>query len=489
MTRAVDLSNDNAAERFGVIRSELMSFVLLLCLACSGSSPGTDILLITVDTLRPDHLGIYGYERPTSPNIDRFFRRGMVFENSYSTDARTPPSVISVLSGQLPQHHGVRRFIQLVPDDTELIPDLLPAKYQTAGFVANAVLTDQAIGVAGRFDHFDDYIDTKEQYHPGFERSAERTTDAALKWLEDERDPERPAFLWIHYMDPHSPYLPPEDWQRSFTHDEPVLVSSKNLAALTFRAHPGGAEALEGEYADGLVFVDAYDEEIAYLDSQVGRLLDWYEGRHPVEEALVLLTADHGESMIEHELYFAHGYHVHEELIRVPLLMRGPGAREGRCSGLVSGIDLAPTIVRFAGASIPEELQGLDLRQARAIEPERIVFAETRIKGYPGNLFRSRFWRAAIQGQRKWLLGFSMDSTKLEEQHFVDLRSDPGELTQQAWRDGAAATRLVQLDQADTFRGEALKKIRKGRRPTEPIVDPRATEEQRETLRALGYLE
>ena len=119
--------------------------------------------------------------------------------------------MISILSGQLPQDHGVRMFIQLVPQQTKLIPDLLPPEYQTAGFVGNAVLTDQAMGIAHRFDHFDDYIDTKAVYSRNYERNAVRTTDAALRWLREERDPEQPLFLWIHYMDPHSPHRAPEN--------------------------------------------------------------------------------------------------------------------------------------------------------------------------------------------------------------------------------------------------------------------------------------
>ena len=164
--------------------------LLALC-ACS-SEPAGDILLITVDTLRPDHLGLYGYERATSPNIDRHFANAAIFERAYATSANTSPSVISILTGQLPHDHGVRKFYQLLSDDVQLVTDLLPDAYQTAAFVSNIVLTDEAMGIARYFDHYDDHVDERESTRKIFERSAQRTTDAALLWIAEHRDPERP---------------------------------------------------------------------------------------------------------------------------------------------------------------------------------------------------------------------------------------------------------------------------------------------------------
>ena len=135
---------------------------LSLLPSCSASEPETagpsgsgsgDILLVTVDTLRPDHLGIYGYARATSPNLDRWFADGAIFERAYATEANTPPSVVSILTGLLPQEHRVRLFYQLLPQETRLVSELLPPAYQTAAFVSNIVLTDEALGAAGRFDH------------------------------------------------------------------------------------------------------------------------------------------------------------------------------------------------------------------------------------------------------------------------------------------------------------------------------------------------
>ncbi|MFQ5515581.1 MAG: sulfatase [Myxococcota bacterium] len=442
-------------------------------------------MLITVDTLRADHLGIYGYTRRTSPRVDGLFREGTVFENSYSAEARTPQSVISILSGRLPQEHGVRAFSQLVPQATKLIPDLLPPAYQRAGFVGNAVLTHEATDLGDRFDHFDEFLDSRVPNSHRIERRAGRLTDAALLWLADGRDPARPLFLWLHYMDPHRPYRAPECRPLSFSHDEPHWVSPDDPAAFDlYKEVEEGVKAV-----DGLDFVDAYDEEIAYLDAQLGRLLDGFARHTSLDRTLVILTADHGESMLEHEIYFAHGYHVYEKILRVPFLLRGPGFGRKRRAGLVSGIDVAPTVLGFAGARIPEEMRGLDLGAARRVDSKRVVFAETTIRGFMGVGFDSRFWRAAIQGDRKWFLGFSADSTRLLERWFIDLHEDPGETSPRAWRDSRAAKTLLALAEADPVRGDALKRFERGRIPSVPIVDPRATRIQRERLRALGYLE
>lgn len=455
-----------------LVTSSLLS--LASCTAPRGDRPG-DILLITVDTLRADHLGLYGYPRATSPNLDRWFEGGAVFERAYSTEANTPQSVISILSGLLPQEHGVRLFYQLVPDRTQLISDLLPPAYQTAAFVSNLSLTDEATGLAHRFDHFDDFVDEGDVF---YERNARRTTDAVLLWLRKARSSERPLFLWVHYIDPHGPYHPPQDWQRSFKHGKPALVSAERVP----RANRPTAVLQTGERADGLLAVDAYDEEIAFTDLQVGRLLDGYAALAAVDEALVIFTADHGESMMEHEIWFAHGYHVYEEIIRVPLMLRGPRLEHGRRAELASGVDVLPTVLAFAGNRVPASLSGRDLRRRSPIARERVVFAEA--------TWQRRQWRAAIWGQGKWLIRVSRRTGRVTGSRYYDLQTDPHELEPQSWNGGSpVAERLLELSRTDPDPGGIPSRYARGLRRGAPKVAPRATDEQLERLRHLGYVE
>ncbi len=440
---------------------------------CSADRP--DIILISIDTLRPDHLGLYGYERPTSPNLDRWFADAARFERCYATEASTSPSVVSMLSGRYPDEHRVRLLYQLVPPDLELVTDWLPDEYQTAAVVSNIVLTDEASGLARYFQFYDDFVDEKEPYRVNYERNARRTTDAALRWLREARDPERPLFLWVHYIDPHGPYHPPDDWTPSFTHVGFVPLETERV--LAYQIEPG--------IDDALTYVDRYDEEIAYMDAHVGRLMDVYAETRPIDEAFVVFTSDHGESMIEHERWFTHGYHVYDEIARVPLLIRGPGIAAGSHDALVSGIDVVPTILRMAGVSVPSELRGYDLADPGAVPRDRMVFTEGTQEQYS--------LRAAVQGQGKWIALIAKGSYQVLDRRFYDLAGDPEEMTQISWDDreggaGEAGTRLLELIASDPDPGGLPDAYSAGMRLRAPKIAPRVSEEDLERLRSLGYV-
>lgn len=444
---------------------------LLLACCAEASAPG-DVLLITVDALRPDHLGLYGYGRPTSRNLDRWMSDATVFSRAYSVGSQTATSVPSMLSGRLPQDHGVRIIWQLLPDDTPLIPDLLPPSYQTAAFVSNMVLTTEANGIGKRFDHYDDFVDERESDRLMFERNAARTVDAAVHWLSEGRDPARPLFLWVHLIDPHGPYEPPADWAPRFDHPSPRPIDPERVAE--YMRLP--------DVDDGLVYVDRYDEEIAFADHHLGRLLRSYSENADWEEALIIFSSDHGESMMEHERWFAHGYHVYEEIVRVPLAVRGPGADPGRRDDLVSTIDIAPTILRFTGAPVPADLRGIDLRAAGEADPDRSVFVE----GYADQIQ----WRAELRGDRKWMVKLGRGAREIEETRFYDLAADPGELSPKSWpvEDGAPS-QLLDLCAADPDPGGLPESYERGARLSAPKIAERADPQTLEKLRSLGYVD
>ena len=453
----------------------LIAFGVVLLTSCDvrSSERSGDILLLTADTLRPDHMGIYGYERSTTPALDSFFEGSLVFERAYSTEANTSPSVASMLTGELPQDHRVRLLYQLLESDIPIITELLPPEYQTAGFVSNIVLTEEAFGISDRFDHYDDFVDEKEPLRVSYERSANRTTDAVERWLETERDTTRPIFLWVHYIDPHGPYRPPAHWERSFGHDSPLLIEEERIPAYT----------REEGVLDGLAYVDAYDEEIAYMDSEIGRLLDSYSRLSGIETALVIFTADHGESMMEHERWFTHGYRPYEEIVRVPLMIRGPEFNLGRSEALSSGIDLVPTMLAFAGAPIPSQLKGFDLRRVDDIPINRVVFAEATEDNDQ--------LRAAIGYTGKWMVGLRRGDSDPVQRICFDLLGDPGELVRMKWPEQSAnlpgVAQLLELIRVDPDLGGLPLRSVGGIRLTAPKVDPRVSEEVIEQLEMLGY--
>ena len=455
--------------------------LLLAGLGCGAPPQPMGILLVSIDTLRADHLGIYGYERDTSPNIDSFFAPGAVYQRAYATGSRTPPSVASMLTGRYPAGHRVRLFYQKLPPRIASIPDLLPEEFQTAGFVGNAVIADDAMGIGSRFDHFEDEVDRPALYTNNVERSAGPLTDAALRWLSDQRDPERPYFLWVHYMDPHSPYLPPEDWeQRGYTHDEPRWVEPTRLAKNNIQRE----EAAEGQPVDALVSLDAYDEEIAYTDHHIGRLLSAFEAASSRENSLALLTADHGESMLEHQIYFIHGYQVYDEMVRVPMLVRAAQLEPGRRSSLASLVDVLPTVLSHALVAPPQELPGRDLR-ARSGNTDRRVFAET--------TYLDNHWAAAWQGTNKWVLEVGIRNGELEQGYHYDLSRDPSELDPKRWSPGEPPTAVAWELRERAERDPDPAGIPKAKRDKpdwgRPSVAGDVIREQLEKLRALGYVD
>jgi arylsulfatase A-like enzyme len=461
-----------------------LAAVLVSILACApaGCAKPTrpeHVVLISIDTLRADRLGLAGYGRPTTPNIDRWFGRdGRMYTRSYSTEASTTPSVVSMLTGKLPQEHRVRMLIQLVPKELKMLPAMLPAGWQSAGFVSNMVLTEEASALASHFEHYDDFVDERELYRGDiYERNAERTTQAVLDWLEkretDSVAKDRPLFLWVHYMDPHGPYHPPDTWKRTFTHDTPLPVDLERIPE--YEREPG--------VNDALAYVDAYDEEIAYVDSEVGRLLDGIDDHLDADRTLIVFTADHGESMMEHEFWFRHAVQVYDEMVRVPLLVRGPGVVPGRSDLLTSGIDIAPTVLASLGLPPEPAMPAVDLRTGKGLDPSRIVYSEASLSARDG----AEQWRCAVQGTTKWVLGVRKGNCE-SARRLYDLAADPGELSIKEWNPaGEAPQSLLRLCREDPDPAGIPAAWAFGRGLKGPKVPGMSEEERLKSLKALGY--
>lgn len=448
--------------------------------SCQRRDTPRNIVLISVDTMRADRMGLYGYPRTTTPNLDRWFGpQGRFYPRSYSTEASTTPSVVSMLTGLLPQQHRVRMLLQLVPHDLQLLTDMLPETWQTAGFVSNMMLTNEASGLGSHFDHYDDFVEERERYRGDtFERNAARTTEAALDWLDKGRaedDASRPLFLWVHYMDPHGPYHAPDDWPRRFTHPSPLPIDVSRI--LAYQREPG--------VDDGLAYVDAYDEEIAYTDSQIGKLLDGIAASLDADRTLFVFTSDHGESMMDHEFWFRHAVQVYDEMVRVPLLIRGPGVVPGRSDLLTSGTDIVPTVLAALGLPVVAPMPDVDLRSGKGLEPSRVVYTEASLSARDG----AEQWRAAIQGDMKWVIGVRKGNCEASRRRH-DLRKDPLELTIKTWdADGNAPQSLLRLCHEDPDPAGIPVTWAFGSSLKGPKSPPMSGAEQMDSLKALGYVE
>ncbi len=463
----------------------------------AGRQPTKNIILLSIDTLRADHMSIYGYERRTTPEIDSWFSEGRVFEHAYTTESSTPAAMLSCLTGLLPYKHGVRLFYQKVENHVVTVADYLRvAGYQTAAIVSNSVLAAEAIGLDTRFDYFDDYVDEKEARRDVFERRAARTTDAALKWLDLERREDQPMFLWVHYIDPHGPYQPPpEGAPANFQHSESIEIDMERVPE--YIREPG--------HTDGQEYVDLYDEEIAYMDQEVSRFLEGYQQAGLLDDSLIVFVADHGESMMDHELWFRHGHDVYQEVTRIPLLMRGVGVTAGRWTGAVSIADVAATILDAANLRAPDEFDGRSLFDPTE---DRAVFAEATNPGlsHRAMWIGNRKWTLSLQTQTRpaivsriepysFMLAVLLDATMEDEivekrLQFFDLANDPSEQNPAEWTSSAEGRQLRNLAALDAtpFGPANLDASLRGQKVDSPKVAPGVDSKGLERLKSLGYL-
>lgn len=304
-----------------------------------------DVLLVTMDTTRPDLFGAYGHERDATPNVDALAGDGAVFERHYSTSPMTCPSHASMFTGLMPSQHGLLKNGRVLPEATVTLAEVLGgAGYATAAVVGSRVL-ERRFGISQGFDVYADRIEsTGGPREHSAERPASEVVDVALEIIAD-RDLEQPLFLWVHVFDPHRPF------DAEFEYDDRIVDSFRE------RVEPTELFATERLAVDWA----KYEAEIAATDAQLGRLFEAWDARDGERNDAVVVTADHGEGMGEHD-YLKHMLYVYEEQIRVPFVVRAegrvsPGSRVGTSTSM---LDLATTLVSLAGVE-GHDLPGHDL--------------------------------------------------------------------------------------------------------------------------------
>lgn len=357
---ALPLDGSRRTRSGGRRLSPLVSSVLLAW-ACApgGSEPARpelptrpNVLLIIVDTLRADHLGCYGFGRDTSPHVDSWASGGRRFERYYTVAPTTLVSFTSFLTARYPNSHGVFRNGVAWPSEIQGVQQT----FRDAGYDASYAVSSR-FGLSRGFDHFDEDLDVAVKGLPQkLIRRGESVTNAVRRWLERRGNPERPFFALIHYFDPHWPYQPPPPLDEMFDphYEGPVDGDVDDLRRMRRRLR-----LREGEPDDDTRHLHALHlGEIRYMDEQVGRLLETLRERSLLDRTLVAFTADHGETIDEHYDYFNHGLTVYDTNIRIPLIVSGPGVAPGVEPSPWSSIDLAPTLLRYAGLPVPSVYEG-----------------------------------------------------------------------------------------------------------------------------------
>lgn len=451
---------------------KLTSLVLLLAglaamCGCNDGAPRPSVVIITIDTLRADHCSCYGYGHETTPRLDALAAGGVRFANTYAPMPTTGPTHSTIFTSLYPLVHGVlKNGFELDASLTTLAEVFQTEGYATAGLVSSYAVNGK-FGYSQGFDFFDDdfsdvtdpSVKKKKETWEGmpfegthFDRRADMTTDKTIAWLEG-RPADEPFFLWVHYFDPHHPYDPPEKYRGMF----PPLTD-------------------RGAYAG--YDTGPYDGEVRFADEEMGRLVDYLDGRFGADSVLLVVASDHGEGLGQHGRLH-HGFWVYEEAMRVPLVMRWPGRiPAGRVhENPVELNDVMPTILalldlpfdgRLLGHDLSDAVVGSDQPPARPILMQRRFYEDSMLRGKPvkGTKFAIR------DGDWKYILAEEEGTEEL-----YNLAADPFELDDVS---KAHPDRVKEFrKRLGTITG-ALEKIAVGR-------DQEMTDEDHEAFRQLGY--
>jgi arylsulfatase A-like enzyme/Flp pilus assembly protein TadD len=372
--------------------SRLCQIFLIFAALAGGSArgqaagkPAPNVVLITIDTLRADHVGCYGYKQVKTPNIDALAAGGVRFERAFTPVPVTLPSHSAMLTGTYPMLSGMHDFSgnKLSAQQPTLASVLKQSGYATGAVVASAVL-DSRFGLNQGFDFYYDHFDFNrldESNLDEMERPGNVVADITLDWL--AKNSQKKFFLWMHLYDPHFPYQPPEPYSREYA------------------SHP-------------------YDGEIAFADEQVGRLLQFLKEKGLYQNSIIVLSGDHGESLGEHGEK-THGFFIYNATMHVPLIIHLPGKEAALVmSDPMSTIDLMPTILSAAGVAVPAQVQGKNLLpqlEGKPGERDRSVYGETFLP-------RLHFNWSELRGAENAKYHF-IDAPRPE---LYDLAKDPGEL-------------------------------------------------------------
>jgi arylsulfatase len=448
-----------------------------------------NILLVGFDTLRADRLGPWGRRPSLTPEIDRLAEESDVWTEAFSTFNSTNPSFVSIMTGLYGKNHGVYDLHTRLPASfATLARRLADAGYQTMAIISARHLGDHNSGLGQGFAEL-----TRSDEH----FAAELGVDQTLDWIAGHCTRPRPFFVWLHLFDPHTPHTPPAPYADGLRPAGPTGLGPVR-AWVPFRT-PGPRQFDEQVLGGNR---DLYDGEVAYMDRQVGRLLDGIASRGLLDTTLVALVADHGENLGDHRLLYRH-VGLFDTTTHVPLLVRWPGPRRAghRYDGLVQTIDLFPTLLAAAGLSVPPQ-DGIDLRQATgaaaagaradtagaaAAAPvsaaaggppggsrgRRAVFAE-HSNGF-GAMVRTRDYKYVVSRGNTYLFP---DGPAL-----YDLRADPQETRNLAGQGIAAERELAALLEGWLAQRRPRPGAAAGRAHQEPL-----SAEDAARLRSLGYV-
>lgn len=436
---------------------------------CSRSAPGggheeerSSILLVVIDTLRADHLGAYGYVRDTSPNIDALASDSIVFERAMTPMATTLPAHVSIMTATQPLRHGVLNNNLRFEPSPEFVPfaEMMQRRgYETAAFVSAGPVSRET-GLGSGFDVYDQPEDAP--------RRAEETVDAFLAWLDGRGGSRAPFFAWIHLWDPHSPYDPPQEYASIFEADEVLAGLLKERGVPRLAPFGDVMVDVEGLY-------NAYDGDVRYTDTQLGRALDRLKASGLYEDVAVVLASDHGEGLMQHG-WLGHG-RIHDEQLWSAMMIKPPaslGITPRRVQEVVSTMDVVPTVAGLLAMDLGEEAEAQfdGVNRLRPTDESHAWVLSERVHRQRQGWEPGR--KLALTG-RRWRIVVSSEG----DSELFDLRHDPHELENVWTGHGEVAAGLERR----------LRSLLAAYRAKPRVDRQRMGGAHEEQLRALGYVD
>jgi choline-sulfatase len=454
--------------------------LLLLIFGCTEEAaefegPPSRVVLVTLDTLRADHMSAYGHPIQTTPFFDSLAQQGVLFRHAFSQSATTKPAHASLFTSLYVAQHGVEQNGVVLDRSFQTLAEMLSDHgFRTAAFVS----IDVPLGgnLDQGFETWDQFQPPSSQRHMGLYRPARETVDAAMKWLETA-DPSEKIFLWVHVYDPHRPMSPPREHLDSVNRMIDEIGPDEYTATLEERGIPSNPD-IQAEVVE-------YDAEILYIDSEIERLFDAMQQAGLGKDAMWVITGDHGQGLGAHE-WFGHSKQIYNAQLHVPLLFWFSHVQEPiEVLEIVEHVDLLPTVADLVGGTIEQitPIQGRSLvpylTGGRVSDPKQYAFAER--SRYAGANERQRRRGNYEPGSRYALqdLRFKYQLFTEGEDEFYDLEADPYEMFN-----------LIDVAQHAKDREPMLEELLDliqtlPRGPEAQAVSP----EEVERLRALGYIQ
>ncbi|MFO8057366.1 MAG: sulfatase [bacterium] len=429
--------------------------------------PSVDsVILISVDTLRPDFLGCYNPSRPT-PAIDSLAEKGILFEDAQCHNPLTAPSHATMLTGLHTWTHALRHNRGKISSEVTLLPEILQEKgWRTGGFVSLGTVSSN-FGFSRGFDKFDDSLKDKIGSYP--ERRCMDTVKTALEWLEKNRSGK--TFLFLHLGDPHGPYKPPKEYTKDMG-----PVKDKPTLPLSNRNHPKDAipryQKIENrQEAD--FYIKRYMAEVKYVDDSMALFFEKLKEWELYDKSLIIFTSDHGEAMGEHRIWFQHGTSLYFSQTAVPLIFKFPECDQGkRVKGVAGIVDLMPTILDFLGISDRPNMQGQSLLKFLA-DPQK----ESSLTWY-GDIKHLRVYK----GEAIMMDGMKFVDMKGKKPKMFNIEKDPAEtknvINEYPDKKSKMKKKLEKfLHKISTFKQEKQN------------LSPKEKKKRKKSMKALGYID